>query len=91
MAAVSANSRLPYIADFRKDNADAFKKAFKMFVAFLRGEELFDGKVIAADGSKIRAQNNKKNNFNEAKFAKSLEYIETQVSEYIKQLDQCDA
>jgi transposase len=79
------------IADFRKDNADAFKKAFKEFIAFLRGEELFDGKVVAVDGTKIRAQNNKKNNFNEGKFAKSQEYIEIQVSEYIKELDACDA
>ena len=31
------------IADFRKDNAAAFKKAFKKFVAFLRGEDLFRG------------------------------------------------
>jgi len=79
------------IADFRKDNADAFKKAFKVFVAFLRGEELFDGKVIAVDGTKIRAQNNKKNNFNEAKFARSQEYIDSKVEEYIMELDACDA
>jgi transposase len=79
------------IADLRKDNADAFKNAFKVFIAFLRGEDLFDGKVIAVDGTKIRAQNNKNNNFNEGKFAKSLEYIETQVTEYIKEMDECDA
>ena len=79
------------IADFRKDNAAAFKKAFKMFVAFLKGEDLFEGKTIAVDGTKIRAQNNKKNNFNEAKFAKSLAYIETKAEEYIKELDACDA
>ena len=78
------------IADFRKDNAAALKKAFKVFVAFLRGEELFDGKVIAVDGTKIRAQNNKKNNFNEAKFAKSQEYIDTKVEEYMKELEACD-
>lgn len=79
------------IADFRKDNPAAWKKAFKMFVAFLRGEDLFEGKVLAGDGTKLRAQNNKKNNFNEAKFAKSLEYIETKVEEYVKELDECDA
>jgi len=78
------------IADFRKDNAAAFKKAFKMFVAFLRGEDLFEGKTIAVDGTKMRAQNNKKNNFNEAKFAKSLEYIQAKAEEYIKELDACD-
>ncbi len=79
------------IADFRKNNADAFKKAFKEFIAFLRGEEVFDGKVIAVDGTKIRAQNNKKNNFNEGKFAKIQEYIELKAAEYIKELDAADA
>jgi transposase len=79
------------IADFRKENPEAFKKTFKEFIAFLRGEELFDGKVVVTDGTKIRAQNNKKNNFNEGKFAKSQEYIEMQVNEYIKELDAADA
>lgn len=78
------------IADFRKDNAAAFKNAFKMFVAFLRGEDLFDGKTIAVDGTKVRSQNNKKNNFNEAKFTRSFEYIEAKAEEYIKELDACD-
>ena len=62
-----------------------------MFVAFLRGEELFDGKVIAVDGTKTRAQNSKKNNFNEAKFARADEYIESRVTEYIQEPDLCDA
>jgi transposase len=79
------------IADFRKDNAASFKKAFKMFVAFLRGQDLFEGKTIAVDGTKMRSQNNKKNNFNEAKFAKSFEYIEAKAEEYIKELEACDA
>ncbi len=79
------------IADFRKDNAAALKKAFKVFVAFLKGENLLGGKAITTDGTKLRAQNNKKNNFNEAKFAKSLEYIESKVEEYVKELDECDA
>lgn len=79
------------IADFRKDNAAALKKAFKMFVAFLRSEKLFGKETIAIDGTKIRAQNNKKNNFNEARFAKSFEYIQTKAEEYIKELDACDA
>lgn len=79
------------IADFRKDNATAFKKAFKMLIAFLKGEELFGGKTIAVDGTKVRAQNNKKNNFNKAKFEKSLAYIEGKVEEYIKELDTNDA
>jgi len=79
------------IADFRKDNAAALKKAFKVFVAFLKGENLLGGEAITTDGTKLRAQNNKKNNFNEAKFAKSLEYIESKVEEYVSELDELDA
>src|ERR1043166_2892338 len=79
------------IANFRKDNAAAFKMAFKVFIAFLRGEDLFGGKLIAADGTKLRAQNNKKNTFNEKKLIKSLAYIESKAEEYIKELEKCDA
>lgn len=78
------------IADFRKDNAAAFKKAFKQFVGFLKGEDLVNGKALTVDGTKIRAQNNKKNNFNENKFAKSLEYIDGKVEAYIKELEVSD-
>jgi len=79
------------IADFRKDNGAAFKKAFKMFVSFLKGADTLSGEMIAIDGTKIRAQNNKKNNFNEAGLAKHLVYIENKTQQYIGQLDECDA
>lgn len=79
------------IADFRKDNAVAFKKAFKMFVSFLKGEELLSAEMIAIAGTKIRAQNNKKNNFNEAGLAKHAAYIENKTQEYLALLDEYDA
>jgi transposase len=78
------------IADFRKDNADALKKAFKMFVLFLKGEDMFSKELIAVDGTKIRAQNSNKNNFNEARLKKNLAYIESKAEAYIKELDDCD-
>ena len=79
------------IADFRKENSKAFKQAFKMFIGFLKGENMFDGELIAVDGTKLRAQNNKKNTFNEEKLVKSLAYIEAKADEYMKELDNCDA
>jgi transposase len=79
------------IADFRKDNPAALKKAFKMFVSFLKGEDVFDGKLLSADGTKLRAQNNKKNTFNDEKLVKSLAYIDSKAEEYIKELEECDA
>ncbi len=79
------------IADFRKDNPVALKSSFKMFVSFLKGEDLLGGEVVAIDGTKIRAQNNKSNNYNEAKLKKHLEYIEAKAESYIAELEQCDA
>lgn len=79
------------IADFRKGNPKALKNAFKMLVSFLKGEDLLGGELVAIDGTKIRAQNSKSNNFNEAKLKKHLEYIEAKAESYIQELEQCDA
>ena len=79
------------IADFRKDNPIALKNSFKMFVSFLKGEDLLGGELVAIDGTKIRAQNNKSNNYNEAKLEKRLEYIEAKAESYIQELEKCDA
>ena len=79
------------IADFRKDNPKALKDSFKMFVSFLKGEDLLGGELVAIDGTKIRAQNSKSNNYNEGKLKKHLEYIEEKAESYIQELEQCDA
>jgi transposase len=52
------------IANFRKDNPKAIKKVFRATVALAKHFNLIGGKLIAGDGTKLRAQNSKKNNFN---------------------------
>jgi len=79
------------IADFRKNNDDALKNAYKIFISFLKGEDMFSKEVIGIDGTKLRAQNNKKNNFNEDKLKKHLANIEDKIETYLKELDECDA
>jgi len=79
------------IADFRKDNGDALKNAFKIFVSFLRGQDLFSKELIAVDGTKLRAQNNNKKNFNEARLKKHLAYIDSKAEAYMKELNDYDA
>jgi len=78
------------IAYFRKNNATAFKQAFRYFVCLLKDWELIDGKTIAIDSFKIRAQNALKNNFNQKKIDRHIEYIDNKIEEYQNALDQND-
>src|SRR5690554_5333686 len=78
------------IAYFRKDNATAFKLAFRHFVGLLKEWELIEGTTIAIDSFKIRAQNAQKNNFNQKKIDRHIAYIDDKIKEYQDQLDQED-
>ena len=78
------------IADFRKDNPKALKQLFKLFVSFLKDAELIAGDTIAIDGTKSRAHNSKKANYNQKKIDKHKEYIQAKSQEYLDQLDQND-
>lgn len=78
------------IADFRKDNPKALKQLFKLFVSFLKDAELIAGETIAIDGTKSRAHNSKKANYNQKKIDKHKEYIDAKSQEYLNQLEQND-
>ena len=47
------------IADFRRDNGPAIRAACAQFVVLCRGLNLFTQAVVAIDGSKFKAVNNK--------------------------------
>jgi transposase len=70
------------IANFRKDNPKAIQKVFRATVQLAKHFELIGGKLIAGDSTKMRAQNSKKNNFNEKKIERHLAYIEAKLEEY---------
>ena len=75
------------IAYFRKNNAKAFKKAFRYFVVLLKDWDLIAGETIAIDSFKIRAQNSLKNNFNQKKIDRHIDYIDHRIEDYQNQLD----
>jgi transposase/CRISPR/Cas system-associated exonuclease Cas4 (RecB family) len=78
------------ISDFRKDNPLALKNLFKLFVSFLKDADLVAGETIAIDGTKSRAHNSKKANFNQKKIDKHLQYIEAKTQEYLDALEAND-
>jgi transposase len=78
------------IAAFRKENKGAFRDIFRKFVYLLKQAELIDGETIAIDSFKVRGQNSLKNNYNNKKIARHLEYIENNITEYEQALDAAD-
>ncbi len=78
------------IADFRKVNSTALKNTFKLFVSFLKDADLITGKIVAVDGTKMRAHNSKKNNYSPKKIERHLKYIEEKTNEYLAELDAND-
>jgi transposase len=61
------------IANFRVDNGPAIQKACAQFVLLCRQLGLFTRAVVAIDGSKFKAVNNRDKNYTVAKVAKRLE------------------
>jgi transposase len=78
------------ISDFRKNNPKALKNLFKVFVTFLKDADLIGCETIAIDGTKSRAHNSKKANFNQKKIDKHKDYIETKTQEYLDALEAND-
>ncbi len=78
------------ISQFRVDNKIGFRNLFTHYREFCLQLDLYGRERIAIDGPKFRAQNSKKQNFNEAKIKRHLEYINTKTEEYLSELDEQD-
>ena len=78
------------ISNFRQDNPNAINKVFRATVQIAKNFNLIGGKLIAGDSTKFRAQNSKKNNFNQKKIDRHIAYIDNKLDEYNKQLSEAD-
>ena len=79
------------IADFRKDNAAAFKAVVREFIRLCRQLDLFGGQLLAIDGTKIKAVNAADQNWSQNKLDKQLAQAEARLDEYLQALEQADA
>src|SRR5713101_2780717 len=78
------------IADFRRDNLKAIKQVCREFTLLCRKLKLFGGELVAIDGSKFKAVNNRRRNFNETRLSKAINAIVEKVGAYLRSLDQAD-
>ena len=77
--------RYKTIADFRKNNAIGFANLFVYFRDFSLEAGLYGRKTVAIDGSKFRAQNSKKKNYNARKIKQHLDYLDEQQKNYLEE------
>ena len=79
------------IADFRRDNRAAFRPVFRQFVVLCRQLDLFGRELLAVDGTRIKAVNNKDRNFTRASLAQFIKLADAKLDDYLQRLDQSDA
>jgi transposase len=78
------------IADFRKDNGAAIRAVCSQFVVLCRQLGLFTRAVVAIDGSKFKAVNNRDKNYTVAKVTGRMEQVNGSIARYLRALDQAD-
>lgn len=79
------------IADFRKNNKEALKAVFRDFANLCDEWGLFGKGLVAVDGSKFRASNSKRNNYNAKKLVKHIKYIDEKIENYMLELEESDS
>src|SRR6185436_11969292 len=78
------------IADFRKDNGKAIRNVCREFIVLCRQLNLFSEAIVAIDGSKFKAVNNRDKNFTDTKLKKRMQQLEESIGRYLAELDRAD-
>jgi transposase/IS5 family transposase len=79
------------IADFRRINHKAFRPVFRQFVLLCRELDLFGKELLAVDGTRIKAVNNKDRNFTRASLKEFIRLADAKLEDYLQRLDHADA
>ncbi len=79
------------IADFRRDNAKAFRVVFRQFVLLCRKLDLYGRELLAVDGTRIKAVNNKDRNFTRGSLGQFLRAADERLADYLARLDAADS
>jgi transposase len=78
------------ISNFRRDNSEGIRQVFKATVSIAKHFSLIGGTLLAGDSTKFRAQNSKKNNYNQKKIDRHIEYIDKKIEQYNSELADAD-
>ena len=79
------------IAGFVQKNKEAFHNTLRNLTLILKGWGLIEGKLVAIDGTKIKAQNSKHNCITQSGLNKKIEYAEAQINAYLMAMEKEDS
>jgi len=79
------------IADFRRDNREPLRLVFRQFGGLCKDWGLFGKDIVATDGTKVRASNSKRKNYNAKKVDRHIAYLDDRIGSYLKELDENDS
>ena len=79
------------IADFRRDNRNAFRAVFRQFVRLCRELDLYGRELIAVDSTRIKAVNKRDRNFTRATLKRDLRRTCDRLDRYLDQMNEADA
>src|ERR1039457_7666840 len=71
------------IADFRKDNGKSIRRVCREFIVLCRNLNLFSEAIVAIDGSKFKAVNNRDKNFTENNLKARMQQLEESIARYL--------
>ena len=78
------------IANFRKDNGRAIRQVCRQFIVLCRQLKLFSQALVAIDGAKFKAVNNRDKNFTSAKMKRRMAAIDESIERYLSSMDTAD-
>jgi transposase len=78
------------IADFRRDNGRGIRNACSQFVLVCRKLKLLAEGVVAVDGSKFKAVNNRDRNYTPRKLEQRIKQVQDSIDRYLQELDTAD-
>jgi transposase len=78
------------IADFRRDNGTGIRNVCKRFIAMCRQLKLFGQVIVAIDGSKFKAVNNRDKNFTQHKLEQRMKQVDASIERYLGELETAD-
>lgn len=77
-------------ADFRRDNGKAIRNVCRQFIVLCRNLDLYSQSIVAIDGSKFKAVNNRDRNFTSGKVRARMQQIDESIARYLAAIETAD-